>query len=583
LLSDAYIQYSLKERRTNVRRALQFVDAQLPKVRTQVTELELSLQKFREENNLVDPTTLGTQLGSQMSTTKQDRATAQVELAKAKQLYRSLLEQVQLQPKTAEAASVLSEAPGYQQLVKQIQDIDVELKTLSAQLTEEHPRIILLREKRKNLVPLLQENADAILGSKLSQSIPNAQSLPYQNGLRQDLSKQLIAADTQVKVWEAKLKGLNLVNDSLTGETNRLPIISRQYEDIQRQLKIATDQLSKFLQKREELMINAARQEVPWELVALPAVKEIPAGSLTSNLVLGSIAGVILGAGIALLVDKMNNVIYSLKDLRDALDIPILGMIPEREDDRKSSARSSDFSLKDGVSSIQKDRFNTTTAYQFSPFIESFRALNSQVRLLSPDEPVRSLVVSSSLPDEGKTTISIQLAQAAAAMGQRVLLVNADLRKPNLQSLVNPHDRNDIIYGLTDIIAGNSQLMDTVQLLPGEENLYILLSGSIALDPTSILSSQKMKDLMKTCERNFDLVIYDTVPLNFADSLLLIPQTDGLLMVTSLGRIDREILRSSLRTLEVSRVSVLGLVVNMVADRQSSAGAYYDRKVANAA
>ena len=583
LLSDAYIQYSLKERKTNVRRALQFVDAQLPKATTQVSQLELTLQKFREANNLVDPTTLGSQLGTQMSNIKQDRSTAQVELAKAKQLYRSLLEQVQLQPKTAEAASVLSEAPGYQQLVKQLQDIDVELQTLSAQLTEEHPRIILLREKRKKLLPLLQQNANAILGSNLSQSIPNVQSLPYQNGLRQDLSKQLIAADTQVKVWEAKLKGLNLVNDSLAGETNRLPIISRQYEDIQRQLKIATEQLSKFLQKREELMINAARQEVPWELVALPAVKEIPAGSLASSLVLGSVAGLILGTGAALLVDKMNNVIYSLKDLRDALDIPILGMIPEREDDPNSSVKSKSGKRKHGVSSLrQKDKFNTT-AYQFSPFIESFRALNSQVRLLSPDEPVRSLVVSSSLPDEGKTTISIQLAQAAAAMGQRVLLVNADLRKPNLQSLVNPHDRNEIIYGLTDIIAGNSQLMDTIQLLPGEENLYILLSGSIALDPTSILSSQKMKDLMKTCEHNFDLVIYDTVPLNFADSLLLIPQTDGLLMVTSLGKVNREVLRNSLRTLEVSRVSVLGLVVNMVADRQSSAGAYYDRKVANVA
>jgi polysaccharide biosynthesis transport protein len=581
LLSNAYIQYSLKERKTNVRRALQFVDAQLPKATDQVGKLELALQKFRETNNLVDPTTLGTQLGTQIGTTKQDRATAQVELAKAKQLYRSLQQQMQLQPKTAEAASVLSEAPGYQQLLKQLQEIDVELRTLSAQLTDENPRIVLLKEKRANLLPLIKQNAKAVLGNSLSQSIPNAQLLPYQNALRQDLSKQLIAADTQVKVWEAKLQGLNLIDRSLAGESSKLPTISRQYEDIQRKLKIATEQLSKFLQKREELMINAARQEVPWELVAMPAVKEVPSGSLTSGLILSSIAGLFLGTGIALLVDKMNNVIYSLKDLRDALDMPILGMIPEREDDRKTSIKTKIPKRKEGVSALrQKDSFSTTTGYQFSPFIESFRALNSQVRLLSPDEPVRSLVVSSSLPDEGKTTIAIQLAQAAAAMGQRVLLVNADLRKPNLQSLVNPHDRHDVIYGLTDIIAGNSHLMDTIQLLPGEDNLYILLSGSIALDPTSILSSQKMKDLMKACEHNFDLVIYDTVPLNFADSLLLIPQTDGLLMVSSLGTVHREVLRNSLRTLQVSKVSVLGLVVNMVPDRQSSAGAYYDRKVA---
>ena len=174
----------------------------------------------------------------------------------------------------------------------------------------------------------------------------------------------------------------------------------------------------------------------------------------------------------------------------------------------------------------------------------------------------------------GGLCLAIQLAQAAAAMGQRVLLVNADLRKPSLQTLVGEHDRHDLIHGLTDAIVGSAELMDIVRLLPGEENLYILLSGSIALDPTSLLSSKKMRDLMRKCEDNFDLVIYDTVPLNFADSLLLIPHTDGLLMVTRLGKIHREVLRNSLRTLEVSKVAVLGLVVNMISASSSSLEIY---------
>jgi polysaccharide biosynthesis transport protein len=214
-------------------------------------------------------------------------------------------------------------------------------------------------------------------------------------------------------------------------------------------------------------------------------------------------------------------------------------------------------------------QINELGQYRFSPFLEAFRSLNSQIRLLSPDSPIRLIVVSSSLPDEGKTTIAIQLAQAAAAMGQRVLLVNTDLRKPSLQNLVEQHT-GDLIPGLTDIIAGTTELMDTVQLLPGEENLYILLAGSISLDPTSILSSKKMQNLMKKCQHNFDLVIYDTVPLNFADSLLLIPHTDGLLMVNRLGKVHREVLRNSLRTLTISKVAVLGLVVNMATDRNSS-------------
>ena len=183
----------------------------------------------------------------------------------------------------------------------------------------------------------------------------------------------------------------------------------------------------------------------------------------------------------------------------------------------------------------------------------------SQIRLLRPDSPIKSLVISSSLPDEGKTTIALHLAQAAAAMGQRVLLVNADMRKVNPQKSAN----KNLIAGLTDVIAGNTHLMDVIQLLPGEENLYILPAGSTVMDPTSLLGSNKMRNLMEICKHNFDLVIYDTVPLIFADSLLLIPQTDGLLMVTRLSKIHREDLRNSLNTLDVSRVTVLGLVVNM--------------------
>jgi capsular exopolysaccharide synthesis family protein len=283
--------------------------------------------------------------------------------------------------------------------------------------------------------------------------------------------------------------------------------------------------------------------------------------------------GLLLGVGTVLLLEKMNDVIYSLKDLSEEVNLPILGMIPNRDDEYKSADRSKNIQHEKIVSSLthkhdEEYQVHGHNHYQFSPFIEAFRALNSQIRLLSPDAPIRSLVIGSSLPDEGKTMIAIQLAQAAAAMGQRVLLVNTDLRKANLQNLVN-QEHNTLINGLTDIIAGKAELMDTVQLLPGEENLYVLLSGSIALDPTSILSSKKMRSLMRKCLHNFDLVIYDTVPLNFADSLLLIPQTDGLLMVSRLGRINREVLRNSLRTLEVSKVAVLGLVVNLTSNGQS--------------
>jgi polysaccharide biosynthesis transport protein len=547
LVSRAYIQYSLTERQTNVRRAMQFVDSQLPKIQTQVRELEIALQSFRETNQLIDPVTMGSQIGSQNGSVQQELITTQIELAKTRQLYNSLEKQLQLQPNDAEAASVLSEAPGYQQLVKQLQDIDVELQTQSANLTDENPKIVLLREKRARLLPLVQQQAGAALGDNLSRRTTNVQALPYQNGLRQDLSKQFITAATQIQVLEAKLNSLNLASQKLSIQTGQLPVISRQYENLQRRLKTATEQLSKFLQKREELMINAARQEVPWELIAPPSVKAVSSSGLVKDLLLGLSIGSLLGAGIAILREKMNDVVYSVKDLREELNLSVLGTIPDINEERKL------------LSSQKGRKEQLTSGYQFSPFTEAFRALNSQIRLLHPDSPIKSLVISSSLPNEGKSTIALHLAQAAAAMGQRVLLVNADMRKVSPQQLAN----KNLIEGLTDVIAGTTHLMDAIQLLPGEDSLYILTAGSTVMDPTSILGSNKMRNLMEICKHNFDLVIYDTVPLSFADSLLLIPQTDGLLMVARLSKVHREDLRNSLSMLDVSRVAVLGLVVNM--------------------
>jgi polysaccharide biosynthesis transport protein len=563
LVSHAYMQYSLNERQMNMRRAVQFVDSQMPKIQSQVRNLELALQKFREKNQLIDPTTMGTQLGEQSNNIQQEQLTTQVELAKTKQLYQSLEKQLQLQPNGAEAASVLSEAPGYQQLVKQLQDLDVELQVQSAALTDENPKVILLREKRNKLLPMIQEKANDALGSSLSQSTANVQSLPYQNALRQDLSKQFITAATQVQILEAKLNGLNVASQTLAKQTGQLPVISRQYENLQRQLKISTEELSKFSQKRDELMVNAARQEVPWELIASPVVNEVSSSSLFNDLIFSSMIGLLLGTGVALAVEKMNGIIYSLQDLSEEITISILGMIPKGKDEQILLNSVHPIENKDIVNfSHEGDFIGTKDSYKFSPFVESFRTLNSQVRLLNPDFPIRSLVVCSSSPNEGKTTIAIKLAQAAAAMGQRVLLVNADLRKPSLLS-------QEGIYGLTDVVEGKCQLMDAVQFLPDAGNLHILLAGSIGLDPTNILSSKKMQDLIESCQYNFDFVIYDTAPLDFADSLLLIPQTDGLLLVTKLGTIHREALRNSLRTLQISNISILGLVVNMVSDKLS--------------
>ncbi len=581
VVSKQYINYSVSERQTNLSRAIQFVDAQLPKVEGQVRQFEQLLQRFREQYQLLDPATFGGQVSSQAGTIQGQLADNQIQLMQTRQLYASLQKQLQLSPSSAEAASVLTESPSYQKLRTQLQDIEAQLAIRSAELTSNHPEVVALREQRDQLLPLINQAASNSLGRNLSKNITDAASLPYQNSLRQGLSKQFVDSAIQLQVLEAQRQGILGAQRSLQQKMQQLPAITRQYENLQRKLKIANDTYRKFLEKREELLINAARNEVPWELLGKPTVLEEASASLPRDLALGTILGLLLGVGIAILLDKTNDAIHSLQDLRSELNRPILGVIPYHKPLEESpflpvgdDGRVSEVGLtllesrEKPASLLNNEQFplanwaglttKKNSEYTYSPFLEAFRSLYSQLHLLNPDLPISSLVMSSCSSHEGKTTTSMHLAQAAAAMGRRVLLVDADLRAPSLSRVLNLPNSP----GLSDLMATEGNLQSTIHPLPGTENLFVLTAGMLPSDPTRILASQKMQKLMGVFDEQFDLVIYDCPPLNLADPTIIAPQTDGLVVVAQLGSVPRSLLKESLRMLEIAQIPILGVVAN---------------------
>jgi polysaccharide biosynthesis transport protein len=567
-LSKSYIQYSFSERKTNLRRAIQFVDNQLPKVETQVRKFEQELQTFRERYRLLDPGSLGAQISGQTGEIQKQAMDNQVELLQTRQLYESLANQLQLQPKSAEAATVLSEAPEYQKVLSQYQDLQTQIATLSAELTNDHPSVIALKEKQAELEPLLQSSAESALGKQLSGQLPDIQALPFQNTLRQGLSKQYIDTSIELNVQEAKRRGILNAQRTLAVQMQQMPAITRYYENLQRRLQIATTTLGKFLEQRETLMVNAAREEVPWELLSQPSISRMANSNATRDLMIGSLLGLLMGVGVALLLEKANDTIYGISELKQITDVPILGMVPTHKALSKVHR-----TRWVGLVESDGDRFRSTIAmngveekvgrYQFSSFLESFRSLHSQVRLLNPDVPVRSLVVSSCLPGEGKSTVAIHLAQAAAAMGRKVLLIDADLRSPVLSLALDLPSHP----GLSNVIAADSEYQAALKTLDQEPNLQILTAGTPPSDPNRFIASQKMQHLMEIFQDAFDLVIYDAPPLALADATLLAAQTDGLLMVNRLGVTRKAYLKESMRILRLSNVPILGMVINGVRDQ----------------
>jgi capsular exopolysaccharide synthesis family protein len=397
-----------------------------------------------------------------------------------------------------------------------------------------------------------------------------------------------VEAANSRQTLEIKVKSLAQALEQQKASVKNLAVLARRYTDLQRELEIATTSLNRFLEQQQKLQLQVAQQVVPWQLISPPEVGEdFVSPKPVRNLALGVIGGLLLGIGAAFLAERLDPVHHSADEIKEDTKLPLLGAIPWQKDigmiEQVTAA------LPQLTVAGQQLTIPNTTAksanqnpsyYNFSPFSEAFRTLNTNIRLLGSDSPLKSLVISSVSPGDGKTTISINIAKAAAGMGQRVLLVDADLRRPQIHSRLNLD--ND--HGLSNVLAEGLDWNEAIQSLPRYENLSILTAGPIPPDPTRLLSSQRMQEMISQLQQDhaFDLIIYDLPPIAaFADAKILAAIATGLILVTKLGKTDRFALKNLLEDLRLSHISVLGLVANNVSRKDHNYryyGHYYGKR-----
>ena len=541
-LSQGYLKYSLQERQTNLRQGNEFVDEQMPQLRLRVNSLQRELQGFRQQYNFIDPEVKAQQLSTQVTTIEQQRLDTQKQIAEARALDTIL-------QGASGPASALNEAPIYQKLMGQLREVESEIAAQTVRFREASPVIQGLREKRENLLPLLQREAERVLGNKVAE------------------------VANQASVLEVRAAAIAQTEVSLNQQVKQLPALARQYTDLQRELKVATDSLNRFLEKRELLQIEIAQKEIPWQLIAASQLPKVPVSpNVNRNLLIGVVAGLLAGMAAALLLEKLDNVFHSPEDLKQRTKLPLLGVIPFQKGLKLSpAARVAVKMQSNGYRFVMPP--DQTGSENFS-FLEAFRSLFTNISFLSSDAPINSLVISSSAPADGKSTVAVNMAQAAAAMGQRVLLVDADLRLPRIHTLLDlPNEQ-----GLSNVIAANFPILDAIQRSPVWDNLFVLTSGQIPPDPTKLLSSKKMQNIMEQLRQEFDLVIYDTPPLlGLADSSLLATYTAGIVLVVRMSRTTRSALQQALEQLKVSRATVLGTVANGIRKHHAVSYNYYYR------
>lgn len=553
-LAQSYLAYSVEERMTSLRQGIQFIENELPELRERVDTLQGDLQRLRQNYNLMDPTLADRFLYEHRLIIQRQRWDLAAQLQQQRALYANL--QNQLAGEDNPVIILSREAKAYENLMGQIQRLEGEIAVQSALFFDDSEPMLMLREKLDNLYIQASQAAQGIV-----QRVGN-----------------------EIGEIEAREQSLSDAEQVLTQKLEELPGVSRQYTDLNRELDVATRTLQDFLARREALRVDAARNDVPWELIDPPAVPRDENGNPISitvtqtrrEVAVAVILSILLGIGVGFFVEVLHTVFHVPKEIRSSTKLPVLGVIPFAKGLKKRGKPVKTLSAQPTLVSLARHSpspgLGTGTIlapagrYNSSPFIESFRSLHSNIRLLSADSPIHSLVVGSSEEGDGKSVVALHLAQAAAAIGQRVLLVDADLRSPHL------HTRLDLpnLRGLSDAISTDISLNDLIQRPSGEASLFVLTSGSLPDDPIKLLSSKKMNALMEQFQDFFDLVIYDTPPIvGLADGSILASQTDGLLLVVGIAKTDRASVSKALEELKISGSPVLGVVANHI--KRSSA------------
>jgi capsular exopolysaccharide synthesis family protein len=291
-----------------------------------------------------------------------------------------------------------------------------------------------------------------------------------------------------------------------------------------------------------------AVRATPFALAEVPDKASSP--KILLNLGVGLILGLSLGLGVAVLRHVLDTKVRNEDDVRSLTDSPMLGVIAYDQD-----VSSHPLILRDQPLAAPS---------------EAIRRLRTNLQFIDLANRPKSIVISSSIPGEGKSTIAINLAVSLADSGSRVILVDADLRRPSVAEYVGIEGG----VGLTTVLIGRAEVEDVVQPL-GSSSLDLLPAGQIPPNPSELLGSMAMADLLERLSASYDMVLLDSAPLlPVTDAVVLSNLAGGALVVVGADRIHRPQLQQSLESLETAGAHLFGIVMNKIARRDAAAYAY---------
>jgi succinoglycan biosynthesis transport protein ExoP len=546
-IMDNYVQFNVEMNRAAATAAREFVEQQLPRAEAEVDQIAEALRQFKAQNQAynLDAETVATV--NAVNTLNDQISQARVALADANTQADELRRQLGMPLQQALTVDELSQAPGIQQALTELQTIQTQLASERTRYTDNHPTVQNLTQQEAALQSLVNQRVSEVLGQSVA---VNADQL-----LMTDLGRQLTGQLAQAEVNRLSLVNqINALNQSRNAYITRsqeFPRLEKEQLELEQKLTAAQTSYETLLERFQEAQLAENQQVGSVTIIESAQVPQMSTGSgLAPFAAAGVVGGSMLAVATAFLLDLVDKSVKTVKDAESLLGYTLLGLVP------KFSGGADDFGDQQhsGIS------HRVVTLGNSQPFIAgAYQMLQANLKFMSSDKSLQSLVISSSIAQEGKSEVCANLAGTMAQAGKRVLLVDADLRAPSQHHIWNVLNN----VGLTHVLVGEGKLEDALK--PVANNLTILPAGVIPPNPMALLDSERMASLITMFSEQYDYVIFDTPPLvGAADAAVLGKLASGIMLVVRPRMVDSASIMAAKSLLSRSGSNVLGFIANGV-------------------
>ena len=543
-VADEFKKFNIEDKNRRIFEAKKFIQQQLIIVRERLKKAEEKIRDYREKYNLSFSNSDPELMSRIVSDLEQEYRQATAHLNDLKFAIKPLKQRINKGLWDYQAVTISGKVSDYfDQLNKRLVDMALKRTELMTNYTDEHPQIRELRDQAQDILASMVEEL--------------------------------------VKQTELTKRRISNIQKSIEKTKNRfqgLPEQALELQRMQRNVRINEELFDLLEKKYQEVLIKEAEKVQAVSLVRpamLPIVRINPVNPIQSGLA-GMILGLVLGLIIALVLEAMDSSVGTIEEVEAFLDTSVVGFVPQLEHDEAIELFSGKPELKTSGHHLERQ---IRLISHFSPpstIAEAYRSLRTNL-LFSQTGNHKVILVTSSTVKEGKSTIAANLAVVLAQQGGRILLIDADMRKPMQhhtfglrknpglsECLLGQFPWQDVVKRFSDVMLGDMGI-DQALLTPGLDQLDILSCGNVNANPPDLLAAPMMDIILKEVREEYDMVIIDMPPLlHTTDATILASKVDSVLLVYHIGSVVRGALKRVKGNIEAVGGNVMGVVLNGV-------------------